>query len=92
MAHGVPVIATSVGALPGTVGEGGLVIPEDDPDALAEAIEQFASDAGRRTAAAVAGRRRAMGEFSNEVLARRTLEFWRSVAGAASAAPAAAAV
>ena len=92
MAHGVPVIATDVGALPGTVGEGGLVIPEDDADALAAAIELLASDAARRTGAGVAGRRRALGEFSNEVLARRTLEFWRSVTAAAGTAPAVVAV
>lgn len=92
MAHGVPVIATNVGALPGTVGEGGFIVPDDDVDALAEAIERMAGDPVRRTAAAAGGRKRAMEEFSNEVLARRTLEFWRSAAASVKAAPAAAAV
>ncbi|HEU4829194.1 MAG TPA: glycosyltransferase family 4 protein [Gemmatimonadales bacterium] len=92
MAHGVPVIATNVGALPGTIGEAGIVVPEDDIDALAEAIERLAADPARRTAAATAGRRRAMEEFSNDVLARRTLEFWRTAAGSVPASPAAAAV
>lgn len=92
MAHGVPVIATNVGALPGTVGAGGLVVPDGDFEALAEAIEQMAGDPVRRTAAAAAGRKRAMEEFSNEVLARRNFEFWRSATGAVSSAPHAAAV
>jgi glycosyltransferase involved in cell wall biosynthesis len=92
MAHGVPVIAASVGALPGTVGDGGLVVPEDDPEALADAIERLAADAALRTSAAASGRRRAMSEFSNEVLARRTVEFWRSAAGVSTAGAAAAPV
>lgn len=87
MAHGVPVIVSNVGALPGTVGEGGLVVPDGDVDALAEAIERLASEPARRAATAAAGRKRAMEEFSNEVLARRTLDFWRSVTGAVAAAP-----
>ncbi len=92
MACGVPVIATNVGALPGTVGNGGLIVPDGDFEALAEAIERMAADPERRSAAAAAGRRRAMEEFSNEVLARRTLEFWRSAIGSTSPAPATAAV
>ena len=92
MAHGVPVIASNVGALPGTVGEGGLIVPEGDFEALAEAIETLASDLARRTTAASLGRKRAMEEFSNEVLARRTLEFWRSATGSVGAAVEAAAV
>jgi glycosyltransferase involved in cell wall biosynthesis len=92
MAHGVPVIVSNVGALPGTVGEGGLVVPDGDAEALAEAIEQLASEPARRAATAAAGRKRAMEEFSNEVLARRTLEFWRSATGAVAAAPVPAAV
>ena len=78
MAHSIPVIVSRVGALPDTVGEGGLVVPEGDPEALAEAIERLAADVAERSAVAHAGRRRAMEEFSNEVLARRTLEFWRA--------------
>ncbi|MGE5927233.1 MAG: glycosyltransferase family 4 protein [Gemmatimonadota bacterium] len=92
MAHGVPVIVSNVGALPGTVGAGGIVVPDGDVDALAEALEQLAGEPARRAAAAAAGRKRAMEEFSNEVLARRTLEFWRHATGSAAPAPAAAAV
>ncbi|HLS47714.1 MAG TPA: glycosyltransferase [Gemmatimonadales bacterium] len=91
MALGVPVIVTEVGALPGTVGSGGLVVPEDNPDALAEALERIAGDPGFRDATGRAGRQRAMLEFSNDVLARRTLEFWESaVTSRASTAGAAA--
>jgi glycosyltransferase involved in cell wall biosynthesis len=92
MAHGVPVIVSNVGALPGTIGDGGRVVPDGDVDALAEAIEHLAAEPARRAATAAAGRKRAMEEFSNEVLARRTLEFWRSATGAAATAPVAAAV
>jgi glycosyltransferase involved in cell wall biosynthesis len=79
MAHGIPVIVSRTGALPSTVGDAGIVLDSDDPDALAEAIERIAADASHRGALSRSGRQRAMVEFSNEVLARRTLEFWRSV-------------
>lgn len=38
MAAGVPVVASDSGALPDVVGEGGLLVPEGDPDALGEAL------------------------------------------------------
>lgn len=57
MAAGVPVVATSVGGVPEMVvaGETGLLVPPDDPAALADAVVRCLLDAdaaGRRAAAA----------------------------------------
>ena len=50
LAVGTPVIATHVGGVPEVVEEGvnGLLVPPDDPAALAAAIERFAADEGLR--------------------------------------------
>jgi D-inositol-3-phosphate glycosyltransferase len=50
MACGVPVIASRVGGLPGTVQDGltGLLIPEGDVRALADGIASLVEDEGRR--------------------------------------------
>ncbi len=52
LAAGLPIITTHVGALPEVVtdGETGLVVPPNDPRALACALERLAGDAGERRA------------------------------------------
>jgi len=61
MAAGVPVIGTAVGGVPELLGEGdcGLVIPPNDPQALAEAIERLAQSSELREALIQKGRQRA---------------------------------
>ena len=57
IAHGLPVIGTTAGAIPETVPEGaGLLVPPDDADALAAALRRLVGDASERgRLAAVAG-------------------------------------
>jgi glycosyltransferase involved in cell wall biosynthesis len=63
-----PVIASSVGGLPEIVadGETGLVVPPSDADALADAIAALAGDLPGSAAMGIAGRRRALEEFTPE--------------------------
>jgi glycosyltransferase involved in cell wall biosynthesis len=73
-ALGVPVITTDVGGLAETVvaGETGLVVPPEDPGALAEAIVRFFEQGmGERMRRGVESLRQA---HSWETLADRTLE------------------
>ncbi len=65
LARGLPVIATAVGGLPEALGCGadgtrpGLLVPPDDPVALAAALRSWLVDAGlRRRLRSVAGERR----------------------------------
>ena len=76
MAHGVPVVATRSGVLPDIVGDGGVTVPENDPSGLAEALRELQQHPDRRRSLAQAARRRMLGEFTEDVLARRTVEFW----------------
>lgn len=48
MASGTPVVASDCGALPDVVGDAGLVVPEGDPAALAEALHRVLDDADLR--------------------------------------------
>jgi glycosyltransferase involved in cell wall biosynthesis len=80
MAHGVAVVVTRTGALADTVGDAGIVVPEDDVPALGAALQRLLDERDERTSLAAAGRRRAMQLFTDEALAHRTLEFWRTVA------------
>jgi glycosyltransferase involved in cell wall biosynthesis len=81
MAHGIPVVASDTGVLRQVVGDGGLIFPQDDADALAAAIRQLLEDPAERARIGAEGRRRIIGAFSSEALARRQLEFWRTLVG-----------
>jgi glycosyltransferase involved in cell wall biosynthesis len=73
MLAGVPVVATDVGGVRDVVvpGETGLLVPAEDPAALAEAIGALLEDAERRRHLAGAARRRALERFRLPVMARR---------------------
>jgi glycosyltransferase involved in cell wall biosynthesis len=80
MAHEVAVVGTEVGVIPEVIGDAGLLAPPDDPAALAAALRRLAAGGGaERLPFAKAGRARAMRLFSDDAVAERTIEFWRSV-------------
>jgi glycosyltransferase involved in cell wall biosynthesis len=68
MAAGLPVVATRVGGIPEIViaGETALLVPPDDPDALAGALRTLVADPALRERMGTAGRRRWLAEFSYE--------------------------
>ncbi len=82
MAYEVAVVGTSAGATPEVIGDAGVIVPADDPLALAGALRRLASPDQRRPLAQ-AGRARAMQHFSDDAVAARTLGFWRSLIGEA---------
>jgi hypothetical protein len=82
MACGVPVVATTGGALPevvGTDGETGLLVPPNDPGALAGAIGRLLDDPHLRARLGDAGRQRVLGRFTWEVTARGTVEQYQAL-------------
>lgn len=58
MAHGLPVVALRAGAVPDTVGQGGLVLEDDHPGAVAAAVHRVVADDGLRQRLVDAGRHR----------------------------------
>jgi glycosyltransferase involved in cell wall biosynthesis len=61
MAAGVPVVASSRGALPEVVGDAGIMIDPDDTTALAVALERIIGDARLRAQLSSRGRQQAAG-------------------------------
>jgi glycosyltransferase involved in cell wall biosynthesis len=75
MACGVAVVATTGGALPEVVGqdgETGLLVPPNDPEALAGAIARLLDDADLRARLGAAGRERVLTRFTWAVTAEGT--------------------
>ncbi len=75
MACGVPLVATTGGALPevvGTSGETGILVEPDDPGALAQAIGALLDDPEARARIGAAGRARVHERFTWQVTAKGT--------------------
>lgn len=72
MAAGLPVIATAVGGIPETIGNGeaGILVPARDVGALTGAIVALARDPGRGASLAHAARQRAERCFSIDTMVR----------------------
>ena len=82
MACGVALVATTGGALPevvGTDGETGLLVPPDDPGALAVAIGRLLDDDELRLRLGAAGRQRVLGRFTWQVTAAGTAAEYRAL-------------
>jgi glycosyltransferase involved in cell wall biosynthesis len=74
MACGVPVIGSDSGAIPEVVGEGGLIFPEGDVDALAKAIVRMSEDNQLRKSSITWGFERYRSHYSCEAYARSIAE------------------
>jgi starch synthase len=81
MACSTAVVASRVGGIPEVVDDGvtGLLVPPDDPAALADALNLLLRDPGRAEAMGRAGRERAVTEFSWETVAAQTVTLYESL-------------
>jgi len=81
MSCGTPVIATKAGALPEVVGNGsaGMLVPPEDPVALAGAIKLLLADKPLRQSLGQAGRKRIEEAFSWDDAAKKTVEVYKEV-------------
>jgi glycosyltransferase involved in cell wall biosynthesis len=88
MALGRPVIAAAHGGLLDLVepGRTGLLVPPGDPEALAAAIAELASDPERAHAYGMAGQERALARFTWNAAAGRLAQIYARLAPAPAAA------
>lgn len=89
MATGLPVVATRVGSLDEVVEEGrnGLLVPAEDPAALADALEKLVTDADLRERMGREGRTLAESTFSLSAAARRHEELYLRTLSKCGATP-----
>jgi glycosyltransferase involved in cell wall biosynthesis len=82
MACGVPIVATTGGALPeviGRDGETGLLVAPGDPSALATALGRALDDPALRDRVGAAGRDRVLERFTWRKTAEGTVEQYRAL-------------
>ena len=82
MASGVAVVGSDTGEIPHVIGEAGVVFPEDDVDALRDALTQLAADPARRADLARRGRARVETEFTQERVAEATVRVYHATLAA----------
>jgi glycosyltransferase involved in cell wall biosynthesis len=91
MSCGVPLVATTGGALPEVVGDAALKVPTNDPSALAAAIDQLLGDGELRAKVGEAGRNRVLDRFTWRRSAEGMIENWYELLDEQAATGAAAA-
>jgi glycosyltransferase involved in cell wall biosynthesis len=90
MACGVPLVATTGGALPEVVGRHGetaLLVPPGDPAALAHAIGTVLDHPELARRLGEAGRKRVLGRFTWQATAKGTAEVYQRILEARAARP-----
>jgi glycosyltransferase involved in cell wall biosynthesis len=79
MACGVPVVGSDSGEIPHVIGDAGLVVPEGDAAALADALRRLRADTGLRRSLGERGRERVLNGFTQAEVAHRTVNVYRQV-------------
>jgi glycosyltransferase involved in cell wall biosynthesis len=81
MAIGLPVVATTVGGMPEVVEDGitGLLVPPDDPEALAAALAELLEDPERARRMGAAGRERVGRAYTMAAMVDRLVDAYRAL-------------
>jgi len=82
MACGTPIIGSSCGEIPDVVGDAGLIVPEGNASAIAEAVMRLAKDGRLRADLIQLGRRRALERFTHARVAQDTVDLYLACAKA----------
>ena len=78
MAAGVPVISTTTGGIPELLDNGaGILVPPEDSEALANAIERLFKDAELRRELGIKGREKVEKEFAIDSVVREMIEMFK---------------
>ncbi len=79
MSCGVPVIGSDSGEIPKVIGDAGVVVPEGDVAAMAAALGRLVASGALRRELGTRARARASACYSQERIARDTVQFYRSI-------------
>lgn len=79
MACGVPVVGSASGEIPNVIGDAGMLVPENDPFALADTLAQLIANPSLRQSLAVKGRARALAHYSQQRVVDDTYNLYQSL-------------
>jgi glycosyltransferase involved in cell wall biosynthesis len=79
MACGVPVIGSDSGEIPHVIGDGGIVYPEGDSDALANAIMQLVAHPQNYADYSQKARQRVQQHYTQQALAQQYLQIYQQM-------------
>lgn len=77
MASGVPVVGSDSGEIPRVVGDGGLIVPEGDAEALGRALLRLERDGELRQTLGLLGRQRVLERFTHARIAEVSLDAYK---------------
>jgi len=79
MSCAVPVVGSSSAAIPDVIGDAGIIYPEGDITALADALRRLADDPALRDDLGRRGRERVLAQFTQAAIARQYYHAYRSM-------------
>jgi glycosyltransferase involved in cell wall biosynthesis len=79
MACGVPVVGSDCGEIPHVIGDAGLVFPEDDAAALRACLTQLMREPEVAAELAQRGRERVLHRFTQQSIAAKTVDVYRTM-------------
>jgi len=79
MASGVVVVGSDSGAIPEVIGDAGVVVPENNVRALADALQRLRDDHALRAHLALMGLDRVEAHFTNAQVAAETVDVYREM-------------
>lgn len=79
MACEVPIIGSSSGEIPHVIADTGLVFPEGNVQALADALTHYLRSPEERRHFALAGKQRVLDEYTNQQVARKMYEMYQQL-------------
>lgn len=82
MSCGVPVIGSHSGEIPHVIGDAGLIVPEEDIDALRQGLLQLMEDDALRRDYGARGRQRVLAHYTQAQIAAETVEVYRTMVAA----------
>lgn len=81
MSMGKPMVSTAVGGIPDVIteGENGMLVPKENPEALAEKLIQVLQDPALAARIGAAARKTIEERYSSDTMHRRILELYQSI-------------
>lgn len=76
MASGIPIITTDSGAIPEVVGNAGIVLPQNNPDALANSLNRLSGNKTLRSKLGTIGRERVLKHYDSRQFAGKILDLY----------------